>query len=311
MRKKFLSVLLLTVTLFLSACGQFSFGEETTPDNLQNSAVMPGWQEENGKTVYILNDKTKAVDWLELEGKRYYFDRNGYMQTGWLKVNNSIYYLNSDGSAATGAMVIDGMTHHFTSWGEKILLVNPWNTLPADYQPDLVLLDSSISSKEIYVDRSCYDALNAMIEECNRQSPTVCVISGYRTHEYQTGLYNRKVQSYLDKGYSDKDAKAAAGQVVAVPGTSEHQLGLSVDIIDTRSWSLTSVQETLPGQQWLMENCWRYGFILRYPNGTTDSTGIIYEPWHYRYVGKELAETIHNSKITLEEYLQIYTKGQP
>ena len=99
-------------------------------------------------------------------------------------------------------------------------------------------------------------------------------------------------------------AKNEAAKVISVPGTSEHHLGLAVDIVDTRSWNLNEEQENLPGQKWLMNNCWRYGFILRYPVGTEEQTGIIYEPWHYRYVGTELAEELHKSGLTLDEYLK-------
>ena len=91
--------------------------------------------------------------------------------------------------------------------------------------------------------------------------------------------------------------------MVARPGTSEHELGLAVDIIDTQLWDLVEEQENLPAQQWLMENSWKYGFIFRYPKDKIEITGIIYEPWHYRYVGKELAAEIHESGLTLEEYL--------
>ena len=269
--------------------------------------VLTGWQTENAQRIYILDDGSKATGIITLDGEIYCFNENGYMHTGWLEQDGKTYYFQADGTAAVGEAVIDGATHHFTATGAKVLLVNPWNTIAEDYEPDLVKLDSSISSKEIYVDRSCYEALNQMLADCNQQSPTACVISGHRSYNYQTGLYDRKVNSYLEQGYSNADAKAAAAKVVAVPGTSEHQLGLAVDIIDTRSWSLTEVQETLPAQKWLMENCWRYGFILRYPNGTTAVTGIIYEPWHYRYVGKELAQALHEAQLPLEQYLQNIT----
>ena len=90
---------------------------------------------------------------------------------------------------------------------------------------------------------------------------------------------------------------------MAIPGTSEHQLGLALDIVDTRSWTLSGSQANFKGLQWLMAHCWEYGFVLRYPEGKTDVTGIIYEPWHYRYVGKEVAAELQESGLTLEEYM--------
>lgn len=90
---------------------------------------------------------------------------------------------------------------------------------------------------------------------------------------------------------------------MAVPGTSEHQLGLALDIVDISNQTLDESQENTPVQKWLMNNSWRYGFILRYPTDKSDITGISYEPWHYRYVGKKAAKEIYDAQICLEEYL--------
>ena len=98
-----------------------------------------------------------------------------------------------------------------------------------------------------------------------------------------------------------------AGTVVAVPGTSEHELDLAFDLVDDSYRNLDDAQEETPVQKWLMENSWEYGFILRYPNSKSDVTGIIYEPWHYRYVGKHIAKEIYNSGLCLEEYLDSLT----
>ena len=111
--------------------------------------------------------------------------------------------------------------------------------------------------------------------------------------------------SVILEGADREEAPAIAARSVAVPGTSEHQLGMAVDIIDEYYAKLDEGQEKTATQQWLMENCWRYGFILRYPNGTTDITGIIYEPWHYRYVGERYAREITELGVTLEEYLEM------
>jgi len=116
-------------------------------------------------------------------------------------------------------------------------------------------------------------------------------------------LYDNKVQRLISSGMSEEEAKTEAAKAVAIPGTSEHQLGLAVDLVDANMQDLTSAQESTETQKWLMANSWRYGFIHRYPNGKTDITGIIYEPWHYRYVGKDAAQEIFNRDITLEEYL--------
>ena len=102
---------------------------------------------------------------------------------------------------------------------------------------------------------------------------------------------------------SPEQARSEAATVVAVPGTSEHHLGLALDIVDAGYPFLTEEQEETPVQKWLIENSWKYGFILRYPSGKSDITGIIYEPWHYRYVGREVAAEVYASGLCFEEYL--------
>lgn len=179
------------------------------------------------------------------------------------------------------------------------LLVNPWNSLPEGFSVQTVTLDSGDQ-----VDERCYPDLQAMMDACRAEglSPVIC--SAYRTQADQESLYQAEVGRQLDTGYSQSDAEAEAGKVVAVPGTSEHQLGLAVDIVDINNQLLDASQEHTEVQQWLMEHSWEYGFILRYPNEKSEITGIIYEPWHYRYVGKEDAEKIHSQGVCLEEYLQ-------
>lgn len=186
---------------------------------------------------------------------------------------------------------------------DTLLLVNPWNYIPDGYKPDLVTLSTSIAIEDMRVDKVCYDDLVQMMKDCNKEAPEACVVSAYRTWAHQEGNFKRKVQKYLDQGYSQEDAERFAAMVNARPGTSEHQTGLAVDIIDTRLWKLVEAQEELPAQKWLMENSWKYGFILRYQKDKTNITGVIYEPWHYRYVGKDAAKAIYESGLTLEEYL--------
>lgn len=247
--------------------------------------------------------------WNDIGGKRYYGKTDGTMHIGWLELDGESYYFREDGSMAKGEVKIDGTNYHFTSTGKRIILVNPWNPVPEDYVLDLVSLGSGYATSGNKVQKECEAALKEMIDACNSSCPGVCVVSGYRSIEKQTNNFNRRVQSFIDKGYSEEEARAKTAQIIAVPGTSEHHLGLAVDIVDTRLWSLDEEQEDLPAQQWLMKNCWKFGFILRYPKDKIDVTGIIYEPWHYRYVGKELALEIHEAgDITLEEYIQNLTE---
>ena len=180
----------------------------------------------------------------------------------------------------------------------RLCLVNPWHPLPEGYQPQLTQVENGHQ-----VDSRCAADLEAMLADCRAAGHTPLLCSSYRTQEKQTQLYNNLVQKQIARGNSRSEAMAKAAKEVAVPGTSEHQLGLAVDLVDANMQDLTSAQESTETQKWLMANSWRYGFIHRYPNGKTDITGIIYEPWHYRYVGKDAAQEIFNRDITLEEYL--------
>ena len=308
-----LTGLLYVLTACTSANAQLP-SQTTAPTELPvtgttfaTEATLPlyGWQESEGQRYYLYEDGTYAVGWLELEGKRYYLNENGVMQTGWLELEDRRYYLRPDGTMARGKTEIEGNVFYFTSSGAQILMANPWNRVPENYMPDLVPISSAISSRGSRIDRRCYDALVSMMADCKTDSgASVYIVSAYRNQETQTVNYNKMVNAYLSAGYSQESARAKAAKSVAVPGTSEHQLGLAVDIIDTRCWSLTPAQADLPGQKWLMENCWRYGFILRYPEDKTEITGIVYEPWHYRYVGLDVAAELHASGLTLEEYLE-------
>lgn len=183
------------------------------------------------------------------------------------------------------------------SW--NLILVNPWNPLPEDYSITVVQLKNGQA-----VDERCYPDLQEMMDACRAEglSPVIC--SSYRTWEKQETLYNNQVNKLIARGYSAEDAKTETATEIAVPGTSEHQLGLAVDIVDINNQNLDSSQENTAVQQWLMEHCWEYGFILRYPDGKSEITGIVYEPWHYRYVGKEAAKEITDAGICLEEYLE-------
>lgn len=181
---------------------------------------------------------------------------------------------------------------------ELLTVVNPWNPLPEDWVCDLVTLSDGRR-----VDSRCYEAFEEMMAACRDAGYAPFLCSAYRTQETQQSLYDNKVQRLMNSGMGEEEAKVEAAKAVAIPGTSEHQLGLAVDIVDANMQDLTDEQENTGTQKWLMANSWRYGFIHRYPNDKTDITGIIYEPWHYRYVGKAAAQDIFNRDITLEEYV--------
>ncbi|MBC5747133.1 M15 family metallopeptidase [Dysosmobacter sp. NSJ-60] len=181
----------------------------------------------------------------------------------------------------------------------QLLLVNPWNQLPEGYTVELTELRNGHA-----VDTRAYPDLQRMMDDCRAAGLEPVICSSYRTLETQQRLYENKIRRLMNEGLSREEATAQAGTVVAVPGTSEHQTGLALDIVDASYQVLDTAQESTAVQQWLMANSWEYGFILRYPGEKSDLTGIIYEPWHYRYVGQDAAREMRELGMCLEEYLE-------
>ena len=191
---------------------------------------------------------------------------------------------------------LGNITHHMASedHGWNLILVNRENYIPADYEVQLTELSNGKK-----VDSRIYPELQEMFNAARAQGYGLFVREGYRTQEEQQQLMNEKIEAYENEGKSKPEAKKLAEQWVAIPGTSEHQLGIAVDInADTTKSSRDDVYN------WLEENAHTYGFIKRYPSNKTDITGVINEPWHYRYVGKEAASAIYSQGICLEEYIE-------
>ena len=180
----------------------------------------------------------------------------------------------------------------------NLLLVNDWNPLPAGYDSDVTF--STVSGGK-QVDSRIIDAVNRMLQDASAYD--LAVVSAYRPKEEQNTLYWRKVQQYTDKGYSDLEAQKVGGTIVKRPGFSEHNCGLAMDVGGSGDYTLEQTFANTPAYAWLIEHCADYGFILRFPQGKEDITGVIYEPWHYRYVGEEAARYIMDNDLCLEEYL--------
>lgn len=178
--------------------------------------------------------------------------------------------------------------------GWCLTLVNKWNPMKTD--------GSEVETVELsngqLVDQRIYPQLQKMFDDAKAAGVYPVVASGYRTQSKQEELYQEKIDAYKAEGLSDEEAKEAAEYWVAIPGTSEHQLGLSVDI---NADGIHSAGEEV--YDWLAKNAYKYGFINRYPPDKVDITGVANEPWHYRYVGKKAANEIYNQGVCLEEYL--------
>ena len=184
--------------------------------------------------------------------------------------------------------------------GWNLILVNGDHPLPEDFQvPEFTQLVNGHS-----IDKRAYPALQRMMDACRAAGLRPAICSSYRTQEKQEELFEKKVQSCLPAAASREEAEALAARWVARPGTSEHQAGLAVDIVDKSYQLLDEGQEETAVQKWLMEHCTEYGFILRYPTEKSALTGVGYEPWHYRYVGEEAAGEIMSRGLCLEEYVE-------
>lgn len=173
-----------------------------------------------------------------------------------------------------------------------LILVNSKNSIPEGYVPELTELANGER-----VDSGIYPDLQRMFDDMRAEGIYPVVGEGYRTQTEQRQMMRDKVAAFEDEGYSKTEAEKAAREYVAEVGTSEHELGLAVDINADKEKS-----DNEQVYEWLYENAYRYGFILRYPADKFSVTGISYEPWHYRYVG-EYAEEIYKSGLCLEEWI--------
>ena len=208
-----------------------------------------------------------------------------------------IVFLNEETGKTQGASANEGPVQTAAGTDENddwcLILVNRTHPIPDNYQVDLMQLSNGTQ-----VDSRIYPKLQAMFDDARASGLSLFVRDGYRTQEEQQQIMDGKIEEYRYSGYSDDEAVKLAEEWVALPGTSEHQLGIAVDINADNSGS--SDDEVY---NWLYDNAWKYGFIKRYPEDKTDITGVINEPWHYRYVGEKAAKEIWESGQCLEEYL--------
>ena len=184
-----------------------------------------------------------------------------------------------------------------------MVLVNHTSKMPDDYTFDTKECGSATAVNKTLQTVAC-DAFLEMQKAAATDGVTVWMQSGYRSVKYQTSLYERKTKYYLDKGYDNATAREKAAAVVNPPGYSEHNCGLAADLNSPEHTGLDEGFEKTAAFRWLCEHAGDYGFILRYPKDAEDKTEIIYEPWHWRYVGVENAAKINASGLCFEEYIE-------
>ena len=274
-----------------------------------------GWWYEDSSGWY------PTSEWMTIDEKTYYFTSTGYMDYSsyrdgcwlgsdgawnedyygghWCEDINGWWYIDATGWYPTSQLIqIDGVKYWFgadgyldeESWA--LILVNQYNPVPDNYTVNLVTL-----SNGKMVDARIYTPLQEMFNAASASGLNMYVREGYRSREYQQTIMNNRVQQYQSQGYSYSQAVQMARQYVAIPGRSEHELGICVDINAVNSAYSDDVYT------WLDENAYKYGFVKRYPQNKSDITGISYEPWHYRYVGRAAAEEMKQLDLCLEEYL--------
>lgn len=198
----------------------------------------------------------------------------------------------------TKAQYTDG--HYIQPRGGEwsLILVNDWNAMPEEYESTVTLVDYRGNHQ---FDSRMVEQLDAMMRAGS--SLGLWPVSAYRPYSLQKKLYNQEVNEWKAAGYSQEEAEIKAATVVKRPGTSEHNTGLALDLLGSGYATLTEGFADTQAYAWLQEHCADYGFILRFPKGKEDITGVIYEPWHYRYVGVEHAKEIMSRGLCLEEYL--------
>lgn len=183
----------------------------------------------------------------------------------------------------------------------NMVLVNWKHPMQEGYTPELAELERGYE-----VDVRILDAAKQMLADAEAAGLQIEICSAYRSVERQKQVFNESMSERVGQGMNYWEAYTETSKNVAEPGTSEHALGLALDLISRQYTELDEGQENTREAKWLAENCYKYGFILRYPPEKTSITGITYEPWHYRYVGVEQAMKIKEAGVTLEEYLEHY-----
>lgn len=180
-----------------------------------------------------------------------------------------------------------------------LLLANVDNPLPQDFTVETEVVQNSFE-----MDAHVAQTMRDMIDAAAKDGVDLLVCSAYRSIEKQQTLFDEQVQIYLNQGKSQQEAYDLTASAIAIPGTSEHHTGLAADIVTPTHQTLDPEFADTEAGQWLQEHAWEYGFVLRYPEDKQDVTKIIYESWHYRFVGKTHAKLMKESGLCLEEYLQ-------
>ncbi|MDN6627136.1 MAG: M15 family metallopeptidase [Pisciglobus halotolerans] len=202
------------------------------------------------------------------------------------------------------AMIDDLPEASTTDW--NLILVNNWTPIDKKVEQAIPLVEVEEGKK---MDERIVSDYKEWMDGAANEGYSVYLASSYRSVDRQQSNYTRKIQQYMNEGFSKKEATRKTEEYIAIPGRSEHHTGLALDMVDI-DWinagnGLDPEYDTQESQQWLVATMSDYGFILRYPKDKEEETGINYESWHFRYVGKENAEFMKKYNLSLEEYVSL------
>lgn len=300
--KRFVSIAV--VFLFFALSSSFSFPAfenknmeimklTTFASGNQETVDKAGYEEEKEAPIELLDD-FDVIDGYEDSDINAMDHVTKYTLDEILEENESSI---DDAVAAAETETVQGTEFDKNDW--RYVLINKQHPIPEDYTVNLGTIKGSMKC-----DARIIDELLLMLQAAKKDGVNLVICSPYRDMNRQKVLFERKINAYMKKGMSYMDAYKTASQAVTVPGASEHQIGLALDIVtDTYTTLNEGFGDTAAGE-WLAEHCCEYGFILRYPKGKEYITSIEYEPWHFRYVGKEAATVIMQQGITLEEFVE-------
>ena len=294
----------LLVFLFMMVSSSFSTTESLTGQGVapaEDGAQLVAEQEIDTEEVAVIEadeDVLENMDDVELLSDE---EIDTYTLEEILE-NNSAYRemvesTPTDTTETTEAPATDFSDYEFDPTDWRLILVNKQHSIPEDYEFPLGNITSSLQC-----DERILEDLLAMMQAAKDDHVDLIICSPYRDYNRQTYLFERKITRYMNAGMSYMDAYKTASVTVTAPNASEHQIGLAIDFYSSSYMRLDEGFENTEAGKWLAANSYKYGFILRYPEGKEYITGIIYEPWHFRYVGVEAATVITERGITLEEF---------
>ena len=295
----------LVIFIILIVIGVDKFKEYKYHQTNEYHLLEKGYNEEETSEILKLDDELikyflnneKNSKIISLIKEKYYLNK---------KFDKYIEYLNDNPTLDTATIVRDINIHLNYDFYEKTykantnldtaILVNKYYYLESDYIPDdLVNISQTYSWGENGSQKTrqvVYDAFIDMWNAANKEGYYLMVNSSFRNYQDQESVYN---------AYKNTSGETYANSIATKPGFSEHQTGLALDIFSKSNTNKNTFKDT-PEAKWLKENAYKYGFILRYPEEFEEITGITFEPWHYRYVGKDIAKYIYENNITFDEY---------